>query len=176
MSCRHCPLHVKGILEEKKKFHALQKAKLSRGSQRIFFTRVWNRLHANSHCPKQSRVSLTETRIQAAPQKPLENRFHRVHCDATQNSFNEVNPTELKPCDTEYTNGMKAEITLMRPQQDLMVPRTEPSQNIIEQVKTPKSIRDIVLTASQGDNMVNATIRERDEYSNERNETKEHSQ
>jgi len=45
MSCKCCPIHVKASLAQKKKSHADDKLKLSRGSQRIFFNNLWGRLH-----------------------------------------------------------------------------------------------------------------------------------
>lgn len=45
MSCKYCPTHVKSSLSEKKKSHAEDKVKLTRGSQRIFFNSIWDRLH-----------------------------------------------------------------------------------------------------------------------------------
>ena len=46
LSCRHAPLEVRQTLAAKKKIHPSQKQRLSRGSQRIFFERVFRRLHA----------------------------------------------------------------------------------------------------------------------------------
>ena len=43
--CKSCPQDVKAALEAKKTYHLQQKMKLGRGSQRIFFGRVWERLH-----------------------------------------------------------------------------------------------------------------------------------
>ena len=45
LSCKHCPTEIKRSLAEKKKIHAEEKMQLSRGSQRIFFNNVWDRLH-----------------------------------------------------------------------------------------------------------------------------------
>lgn len=53
MSCSKCPLEVKALLESKKAVHAQQKSKLSRGSQRTFFTRLWNRLHSRNQQTKE---------------------------------------------------------------------------------------------------------------------------
>lgn len=47
LSCKHCPVHIKKALAEKKKIHANEKMRLHRGSQRIFFNNVWDRLHSN---------------------------------------------------------------------------------------------------------------------------------
>ncbi len=45
LSCKHCPQHIKKTLAEKKKIHVDEKMRLHRGSQRIFFSNVWERLH-----------------------------------------------------------------------------------------------------------------------------------
>jgi len=46
MSCKHCPLHIKAALEQKKKNHAANKSLLTRGTQRAFFKKLWERLHS----------------------------------------------------------------------------------------------------------------------------------
>ena len=48
LSCKHCPLEVKQTLAAKKRLHQAQKQNLRRGSQRIFFNLVWDRLHART--------------------------------------------------------------------------------------------------------------------------------
>lgn len=45
LTCKYTPFEVKRTLSEMKKDHQLQKSRLSRGSQRIFFNHIWNRLH-----------------------------------------------------------------------------------------------------------------------------------
>lgn len=57
MSCSKCPLDIKATLESKKEVHLQHKSKLKRGSQRIFFTRVWNRLHSQTQAQAQQRQS-----------------------------------------------------------------------------------------------------------------------
>jgi hypothetical protein len=44
-SCKHTPPDVKELLAEKKKTHQSQKQKLQRGSQRVFFNNIFDRLH-----------------------------------------------------------------------------------------------------------------------------------
>lgn len=46
LSCKHAPMEVKKTLAEKKKDHQAQKSRLSRGSQRVFFNQIWDRLHS----------------------------------------------------------------------------------------------------------------------------------
>ena len=46
LSCKHCPSYIKKSLAEKKKIHANEKMRLQRGSQRVFFNNVWDRLHS----------------------------------------------------------------------------------------------------------------------------------
>ncbi len=45
MSCKHTPFEIKQTLAGKKRVHQEQKQRLQRGSQRIFFNNVWDRLH-----------------------------------------------------------------------------------------------------------------------------------
>lgn len=44
-SCKYTPAEVKQVLAEKKKFHQSQKQRLHRGSQRVFFNNIFDRLH-----------------------------------------------------------------------------------------------------------------------------------
>jgi hypothetical protein len=45
LSCKHCPSHIKRALADKKRIHANEKIRLHRGSQRVFFNNVWDKLH-----------------------------------------------------------------------------------------------------------------------------------
>ena len=45
LKCRSCPVEIKNALHELKRFHPEQMAKLPRGSQKVFFRRMWRRLH-----------------------------------------------------------------------------------------------------------------------------------
>jgi len=46
LACRHCPSDIKKRLADMKKIHADEKMRLHRGSQRVFFSNVWRRLHS----------------------------------------------------------------------------------------------------------------------------------
>jgi len=45
LKCRRCPLQTKDALGNLKVFHPEQMARLPRGSQKVFFRRMWRRLH-----------------------------------------------------------------------------------------------------------------------------------
>ena len=45
LKCRRCPMEIKTALHELKRVHPEQMAKLPRGSQKVFFRRMWRRLH-----------------------------------------------------------------------------------------------------------------------------------
>jgi len=45
LKCRHCPQQTKDALYQLKKMHPEQMARLPRGSQKVFFRRMWRRLH-----------------------------------------------------------------------------------------------------------------------------------
>ena len=45
LKCRRCPAEIKTALHELKRVHPDQMAKLPRGSQKVFFRRMWRRLH-----------------------------------------------------------------------------------------------------------------------------------
>jgi hypothetical protein len=45
LKCRRCPVEIKTALHELKRVHPEQMAKLPRGSQKVFFRRMWRRLH-----------------------------------------------------------------------------------------------------------------------------------
>jgi len=48
MACKMCPLKIKKEIERKKSAHLEEKGKLGRGSQKVFFRRVWRRLHKDN--------------------------------------------------------------------------------------------------------------------------------
>lgn len=45
LKCRHCPQQTKDALFHLKQLHPEQMARLPRGSQKVFFRRMWRRLH-----------------------------------------------------------------------------------------------------------------------------------
>lgn len=45
LKCRRCPVQIKNALMELKRRHPEQMARLPRGSQKVFFRRMWRRLH-----------------------------------------------------------------------------------------------------------------------------------
>jgi hypothetical protein len=45
LKCRRCPQQTKDALLQLKQFHPEQMARLPRGSQKVFFRRMWRRLH-----------------------------------------------------------------------------------------------------------------------------------
>jgi len=45
LKCRRCPIDIKNALHELKRVHPEQMARLPRGSQKVFFRRMWRRLH-----------------------------------------------------------------------------------------------------------------------------------
>jgi len=45
LKCRRCPMQTKEALLQLKQFHPEQMARLPRGSQKVFFRRMWRRLH-----------------------------------------------------------------------------------------------------------------------------------
>jgi len=45
LKCRRCPQSVKQALSDLKTIHSAQMSKLPRGSQKVFFRRMWRRLH-----------------------------------------------------------------------------------------------------------------------------------
>jgi hypothetical protein len=45
LKCRRCPQQTKDALMQLKQFHPEQMARLPRGSQKVFFRRMWRRLH-----------------------------------------------------------------------------------------------------------------------------------
>jgi hypothetical protein len=45
LSCKDCPLNIKRGIKTLKDFHDIERSKLSFGSQRAFFVKIWGRLH-----------------------------------------------------------------------------------------------------------------------------------
>jgi hypothetical protein len=52
LKCRRCPQHIKDALYQLKQQHPEQMARLPRGSQKVFFRRMWRRLHDEDPLPK----------------------------------------------------------------------------------------------------------------------------
>jgi len=48
LKCKNCPERIKSALQELKLRHPEQMAKLPRGSQKVFFRRMWRRVHVES--------------------------------------------------------------------------------------------------------------------------------
>jgi hypothetical protein len=56
LKCRRCPVQTKKALQELKQRHSEQMTRLPRGSQKVFFRRMWRKLHDS-----QDRLSLDST-------------------------------------------------------------------------------------------------------------------
>lgn len=55
LKCRRCPVQTKQALHELKQGHADQMSQLPRGSQKVFFRRMWRRLHVDKeNAPKEN--------------------------------------------------------------------------------------------------------------------------
>ena len=54
LKCRKCPPSVRDAVFEMKKDHLEQMARLPRGSQKVFFRRMWRRLHEKEKIAKKS--------------------------------------------------------------------------------------------------------------------------
>jgi len=54
LKCRRCPVQTKQALQDLKERHSEQMTHLPRGSQKVFFRRMWRRLHGD----EESKVSL----------------------------------------------------------------------------------------------------------------------
>ncbi len=48
MSCKDCPLEIKGQLRNLREVHDCERNNMPFGNQRAFFVKLWHRLHANS--------------------------------------------------------------------------------------------------------------------------------
>lgn len=59
MSCSACPPEIKRALKEKKEDHATLKQSLPKGSQKQFFSFVFNRLHSSALPVLDSNNALT---------------------------------------------------------------------------------------------------------------------
>ena len=78
LKCRRCPNELKSALAELKRKHPEQMARLARGSQKVFFRRMWRRLHPEDSVgkgptkslatPKKSSTSSPSTPQRTTPQ------------------------------------------------------------------------------------------------------------
>jgi hypothetical protein len=64
LKCRRCPVPVKNALISLKKRHPEQMARLPRGSQKVFFRRMWRRLHDED--PENEGSATNEGKVPAA--------------------------------------------------------------------------------------------------------------
>eukprot|EP00797_Seminavis_robusta_P008397 Sro1595_g284670.2 (633) ;mRNA; f:10217-12115 len=64
LKCRHCPQQTKDALYQLKQLHPEQMARLPRGSQKVFFRRMWRRLHDED--PQAASPGQSTPRQQAA--------------------------------------------------------------------------------------------------------------
>lgn len=63
LKCRHCPQQAKESLFQLKQLHPEQMARLPRGSQKVFFRRMWRRLHDGDPEPLTSAHENPEKKI-----------------------------------------------------------------------------------------------------------------
>ena len=68
LKCRRCPQQTKDSLMQLKQFHPEQMARLPRGSQKVFFRRMWRRLHDEDPVPPPEKASNESNEENVAPQ------------------------------------------------------------------------------------------------------------
>ena len=69
LKCRRCPQPNKDALLRLKKAHPEQMSKLPRGSQKIFFRRMWRRLHEGD--PQDDNVLVESPKAASSPRPPV---------------------------------------------------------------------------------------------------------
>ena len=74
LKCRKCPSDVRDIVVELKKKHLEQMARLPRGSQKVFFRRMWRRLHDNDNTIGTINTSFTSSSASLIPNSSLSNK------------------------------------------------------------------------------------------------------
>ena len=67
LKCRRCPTQSKIALQELKSKHPEQMARLPRGSQKVFFRRMWRRLHDDDPQQQSGSTSASDTSAAASP-------------------------------------------------------------------------------------------------------------
>ena len=80
LKCRHCPQQTKDALYQLKQLHPEQMARLPRGSQKVFFRRMWRRLHdedPQAPSPEQAKTS-PEQASGGARSEPSESKYPAV--------------------------------------------------------------------------------------------------
>jgi hypothetical protein len=106
LKCKRCPPQCKEALLQLKVGHPDQMSKLPRGSQKVFFRRMWRRLHdgdpeddAEAASPKAAEG----TPVKAPPSPP----------SAIKKSPEKLTPDAKKSADTSPSSGQSEETTLV---------------------------------------------------------------
>lgn len=104
--CKDCPDAVKNALTALKEVHPEQMARLPRGSQKVFFRRVWKRMHDEDPDPATCTATAATTQ-QQSPKPPPK----------IETSSNPVSPTEdtkqTSPTNTTGTIGSEDSVFVM---------------------------------------------------------------
>mgnify|MGYP006139184121 CR=1 FL=1 len=87
--CRKCPLEVRKTLENLRKVHDDQRAKMKFGSQKAFFARIWDRLHDNDPTVDSKKRKFQQPNkkknVQPTPTPPVVNGSNPVFTEGLAN-------------------------------------------------------------------------------------------
>ena len=98
LKCRRCPQPTKDALLVLKNRHAEQMSRLSRGSQKVFFRRMWRRLHEDD--PNDESTADDEHLAPIPLHLPMRSR--------TTLSLMRPSPLDTKPASLRHVNQMEA--------------------------------------------------------------------
>merc|ERR1712151_867664 len=76
LKCKNCPDRIKNSLHVLKSKHPEQMAKLPRGSQKVFFRRMWRRVHMDSAAEQEKESTKDSSATVATPTpKPSDSKM-----------------------------------------------------------------------------------------------------
>jgi len=147
LKCKHCPDDAKDALLALKGRHPDQMQMLPRGSQKVFFRRMWRRLHdgdSEAAIPVRDRrsSSMSETGMDPPPSAPRP----RVSSSTSENGIDPP-PSALRPRISAAEAALKSPEIAAPAAATLLAKSMEPEKEAQEGSDVPRQEREIVLLA-----------------------------
>ena len=103
LKCRECPEDIKRNLRHLKTLHAEQMAKLPRGSQKVFFRRMWRRIHKEEHEQQQSTPN-SSGEVDAAQHQSSNESLKDNSAETKKTSISPTSSTSPNPATVAVSN------------------------------------------------------------------------
>eukprot|EP00934_Nitzschia_sp_Nitz4_P006698 Nitzschia sp. Nitz4//scaffold203_size38902//20654//24028//NITZ4_007661-RA/size38902-processed-gene-0.62-mRNA-1//1//CDS//3329541427//6688//frame0 len=109
LKCRRCPQQTKDALTNLKQFHPEQMARLPRGSQKVFFRRMWRRLHDED--PEDGSALTDQTNTEKSSAVAGSN----FKVETPQSDVSGAGGREMSPNENSPTAGDETPVLMERP-------------------------------------------------------------